>query len=280
MTTKSRLVILSADGTVQKSILETNDHIEAPNWSPDGKSLVFNKKDGLYKIAINGSIEKRIPIDNVQRMSNDHVISPDGERLFYSEKGIIYSVSIEGGQTTRLTSPDRTGLQKTCWLHGISPDGSTLVYCAIGADWKNGELWTIPSRGGQERRLYKVEGHNDGPDYSPDGQWIYFNSDLPGRAQIYRISTKDGVVERLTHDEKVNWFPHPSPDGKQVIYITYPEGTKKHPGDLNVLIMTMSPDGKNHHLLRKLFGGQGTINSPSWSPDSSFFAFVEYLPEN
>ena len=126
--------------------------------------------------------------------------------------------------------------------------------------------------------LYSPEAHNDGPDYSPDGQWIYFNSDLPGHAQIYRIPATGGSEERLTHDNRVNWFPHPAPNGKQVIYMSYPEGTRGHPGDIAVKLFTMDPDGANHRFLRNLYGGQGCINSPSWAPDSSEFAFVEYLP--
>ena len=276
MKSHSRLIALSANGLHQRIICESEENMEAPNWSPDGKWIIFNLKDGLYRVPAEGGKPEIIPIEGVKRMSNDHVISPDGKTLYYSEKGVIYSAPIEGGTPTRLSSKNRKGLGQTCWLHGISPDGKTLVFCGIGADWKNGQLWTMPVEGGQETQIYDIEAHNDGPDYAPDGEWIYFNSDLPGHAQIYRISVQDDTVERLTHDQKVNWFPHPSPDGKWLIYMAYPEGTVGHPGDISVSLYRMKPDGSESSELRKVYGGQGCINSPSWSPNSKEFAFVEY----
>jgi Tol biopolymer transport system component len=141
-------------------------------------------------------------------------------------------------------------------------------------------MFTIPAAGGPDHRLSDVHYPNDGPEYSPDGKWIYFNSERdakqPGHAQCYRMRPDGSGIHQLTHDERVNWFPHLSPDGKQVVYISYPSGTTGHPPDKEVQLKMMPPDGSSHREVVALFGGQGTINVNSWSPDSTRFAYVAY----
>jgi Tol biopolymer transport system component len=142
-------------------------------------------------------------------------------------------------------------------------------------------LFTIPARGGPDTRLTDLDKPHDGPEYSPDGEWIYFNSerasDRPGHAQIFRMRPNGTGIEQLTSDVRVNWFPHISPDGEQVVYISYPEGTLGHPADRQVILRLMSPDGGNIRDLAAFNGGQGTINVNSWAPDSRRFAYVAYL---
>ncbi|HEX9934782.1 MAG TPA: transporter, partial [bacterium] len=150
----------------------------------------------------------------------------------------------------------------------------TLAYCAE----RNGEfdIYTIPADGGEEVRLTTAPGLDDGPDYSPDGRFIYFNSERSGSMQIWRMKPDGSSQELVTSDGYNNWFPHPSPDGKWICFLSYEKGVQGHPANKDVLLRLMPVDGGEIEVLAKLFGGQGTINVPSWSPDGSSLAFVSY----
>jgi Tol biopolymer transport system component len=160
------------------------------------------------------------------------------------------------------------------YWHGWSPDGRTLTYCAE----RNGEydVYTIPASGGEEKRLTTASGLDDGPDYSPDGQFIYFNSDRTGKMHIWRMKSDGTQQEQVTSDEWNNWFPHPSPDGRWIVFLSYEPDVKGHPENKDVILRVLSLETKRIEVVAKLFGGQGTINVPSWSPDSRALAFVSY----
>jgi Tol biopolymer transport system component len=206
--------------------------------------------------------------------NNDHGISPDGTRLVISDQSEpdrqsrIYTLPIGGGTPQRVTE------RGPSYWHGWSPDGQTLAYCAA----RDGEydVYTIPVTGGTETRLTTAKGLDDGPDYAPDGQWIYFNSDRTGTMQIWRMRPDGSGQEQITTDEYNNWFPHPSPDGKWLVFLSYEPGVKGHPPNKDVTLRLMPLAGGQIEVLAKLFGGQGTINVPSWSPDSRKVAFVSY----
>ncbi len=160
------------------------------------------------------------------------------------------------------------------YWHGWSPDGQTLAYCAErGGEF---DIYTIPVHGGEEKRLTTAKGLDDGPDYSPDGNHIYFNSDRTGTMQVWRMKTDGSDQEQITKDEFNNWFPHPSPDGKHLVFLSYEKDVKGHPEDKDVTLRIMPLTGGKPEVLAKLFGGQGTINVPSWSPDSRRLSFVSY----
>jgi Tol biopolymer transport system component len=82
--------------------------------------------------------------------------------------------------------------------------------------------------------------------------------------------------EQLTFDEYNNWFPHPSPDRKWAVILTYEKDVEGHPANKDVMLRLIPYDGGKPETVVKLFGGQGTINVHSWSPDSKQFAFVSY----
>jgi Tol biopolymer transport system component len=94
--------------------------------------------------------------------------------------------------------------------------------------------------------------------------------------QIWRIKTDGSELEQITSDDANNWFAHPSPDGKWIVYLTYEKDVPGHPPGKNVMLRLMSLSDRSIKILAKLFGGQGTINVPSWSPDSKKLAFVSY----
>lgn len=270
--TLETIAIASFDRRV---VYPTGNHIEAPNWSPDGKSIIYNSGGLLYKIPVEGGVPEIIPTGFARRINNDHGISPDGTQLVISDQtetgsSIIYSLPIEGGDPKKITQ-----LAPSYW-HGWSPDGKTLAYCAE----RNGnyDIYTIPLCGGTETRLTTAEGLDDGPDYSPDGNYIYFNSVRTGTMQIWRMKTDGSDQEQITTDKYNDWFAHPSPDGKWILYVTFgtdvPAGS--HPPNKDVMLRLMNLETKEVQVMAKLFGGQGTINVPSWSPDSEHVAFVSY----
>ena len=257
----------------RRAIYHTTNHIEAPNWSRDGAHFLFNADGHIYRLPVAGGKPEAIDTDFAQRCNNDHGFSPDGSRLAISDqsrggKSLIYTLPIAGGTPKSITP---TG---PSYWHGWSPDGANLAYCAE----RNGEfdVYTIAADGGEEKRLTTAKGLDDGPDYTPDGKWIYFNSERSGSMQIWRMKPDGSEQEAVTSDEFNNWFAHPSPDGKWIVFLSYEKGVSGHPANQGVRLRLMPIGGGPIQELARLFGGQGTINVPSWSPDSRQVAFVSY----
>lgn len=247
---------------------------EAPNWSRDGKSFLINRDGGIYTLPLKRGEPRRLDTGKVDRNNNDHGLSFDGRWLALSSGGgtkgsQIYLVPATGGEP-RLITPEGPS-----YWHGWSPDGATLAYCAR----RNGnfDIYTIPVAGGPERRLTTAESHDDGCEYTPDGTKIYFNSDRTGTMQIWRMNPDGSGQELVTHDpEFADWFPHPSPNGKWLVFLSFDKSVKGHPANQNVTLRLMPLAGGEPKVIATLFGGQGTLNVPSWSPDSSQVAFVSY----
>ena len=220
-----------------------------------------------------------VPTGAQDRCNNDHGISPDGQSIAISDssgsggKSSIYVVPIGGGTPGLITQASPS------YWHGWSPDGKTLAF--TGQREGEFDIYTIPVAGGAETRLTTAKGLDDGPEYSPDGQYIYFNSERSGLMQIWRMKADGSEQERVLTDETNDWFPHISPDGQWMVFLSYEKDVTGHPAEKDVMLQLMSMTDKKVHVLAKLFGGQGTINVPSWSPDSKKVAFVSYelLPE-
>jgi Tol biopolymer transport system component len=268
--TLETVAVTSSDRSV---VYHTRDHIEAPNWSHDGKFFLFNGKGRIWKLPVTGGTPEALDTGGQIHCNNDHGLSFDGAQLAISDqteggKSRIYVLPVSGG-TPRLVTP----LAPSYW-HGWSPDGRTLAYCAE----RNAEfdIYTMPAAGGEETRLTTAPGLDDGPEYSPDGQYIYFNSERTGRMQIWRMKPDGSDQEQVTSDGYCNWFAHPSPNGRWIVFLSYAKDVKGHPADKDVTIRLMSLPDKKIRVLAHLFGGQGTINVPSWSPDSRNVAFVSY----
>lgn len=251
----------------------TPTHIEAPNWTPDGAAWIYNSGGRIWRLPVDGGAPAVLDTGLAVRCNNDHGITPDGQRLIVSDHAeigasLIYTLPIGGGAPTRVTE---TG---PSYWHGVSPDGTTLAYCAQ----RDGEfdIYTIPIDGGEETRLTDAPGLSDGPEYSPDGAWIYFNSERTGGMRIWRMRPDGSGQEQVTDSGTNDWFAHPSPDGRWIVYLAYgPEVTGHPPEKIVELKLREIATGATRTLAR-FFGGQGTINVPSWSPDSRQFAFVTY----
>ena len=271
---ESTLEIINIESKNRSVIYNTNEHIEAPNWSLDGKYLVYNSNGLLYKKYLDDSIPKKINTGFAVKCNNDHGLSPDNKLIVISDqseddnKSRIYTLPIEGGVPKLVTN------NAPSYWHGWSPDGSRLAYCAE----RNGQydIYSISVNGGDETQLTNFIELDDGPDYSPDGKYIYFNSARTGKMQIWRMNVDGSEQTQLTYDEFNDWFPHPSPDGKWLVFVSYDKDVEGHPANKDVTLRIMPVNGGEVQTLTKLFGGQGTINVPSWSPDSKNVAFVSY----
>ncbi|MFT5367392.1 MAG: TolB protein [Candidatus Latescibacterota bacterium] len=275
---KSFLEIMTVATGARRVVFELDDHFEAPNWSRDGSFLIYNSHGRLYRLPVAGGTPVEIDTGQAIKCNNDHGLSPDGTLLAISDSSIggqsqVYVLPAEGG-TPRLVTEGSPS-----YWHGWSPDGKTLAYTGRRDD--NYDIYTIPVAGGEETRLTTAPELDDGPDYTPDGEWIYFNSARTGIMRIWKVRPDGSEQTQVTFDEEyADWFPHPSPDGQHLVFLSYDKSVDGHPKNKDVVLRMMPLSGEESpRVIVELFGGQGTINVPSWSPDSAEFAFVRYEVE-
>ncbi|MFN8357171.1 MAG: DUF5050 domain-containing protein [Spirosomataceae bacterium] len=273
----SHLEVLDIESGHRTLLYSENASLQAPNWTPDGKHFIYNKSNGLlYRYRIDNKEITQINTDFVKRNNNDHVISFDGKMLGLSsgtdnpaDRSLIYTVSIEGGTPTLITPKGPS------YLHSFSPDGRWLTFTAERGDG-NFDIYKVPTQGGAEVRLTTSQGLDDGSEYSPDGKYIYFNSTRSGTMQLWRMKPNGQDQKQLTDDELNNWFPHLSPDGKWIVFLSYQPEVKPddHPFYKHVYLRIMPANGGKPKVIAYFYGGQGSINTPSWSPDSKKVAFI------
>jgi TolB protein len=248
--------------------------LSAPNWTKDGNSLIFTRDGQIWKIPATGGTPEILETGAATNCSGSHGLSPDGKWLAIScsmpgkPETRIYIVPSGGGAPRLLTETPSS------WWHSWSPDGKTILFTRPSG--KAGNIYAIPAEGGEEKALTSGNGISDDPDYSPDGKYIYFNSDRGGSMQIWRMLADGNQPEQITFDDLVNRTPHPSPDGKSMVFLSYEKGVTGHPANRDVALRLMSLDDKKVRVIVDIVGGEGTINVPSWAPDSHRFAFVSY----
>lgn len=278
---RSQILIGSPTASAATVLVETREMlVEAPNWSRDGRTLYLNGNGRLWSLDVAAPETGLQAVDHTDlpELNNDHVLDPDGEHIYLSAMdGHIYHAALSGGPAVRVTPHD----DRWHFLHGVSPDGRRLAYVEIETFAQPGRLAVLNLRGGPPRILPTGPGHIDGPEWSADGAWLYFNTEGftvdAGHAQLARIADAGSPVERLLDSPTVDWFPHLSPDGTLATYVSFPAGTLGHPADLDVTVTVVGTGDWATPLQRySVFGGQGTLNVNSWAPDNSRFAFVAY----
>lgn len=307
---RSRITVYNIE-TKSTRVVFTDDKLwEAPNWSPDGKYLLANSGGALYRIPVPGDVispehpplanpspdpkkrqpqPKKLALDPSYTVNNDHGLTRDAKWLAISAirpgspASQVYIAAADGAHPRLMTSASPS------YFHGWSPDGKWFAFVAQrgGPPFR---IYRMAASGGAEQQLTSSPAFDDGPDYSPDGKWIYFNSNRTNGWDIWRMppdgaGASDAKAERVTSDDWEDWFPHPSPDGKWLVFLSFPPGTPGHGVKTNVELRMiplpssapdLKPQSSGIPVLVSFFGGQGTINVNSWSPDSKKFAYVEY----
>jgi len=308
----SRLLVVDPVSGDAHVVLESRTVlVEAPNWSPDGRWLVVNGDGLLWRLPADArSVDETalvpVPMGDVPEINNDHVIAPDQRTVVVSARdGHLYEVPWQGvapgERARRITRDHPEGRNHKNYLHGISPDG-VLLSVVVGAlpapvddpdseearaGWRT-DVALVSVADGTTTAVTSDEHPDDGPEFSPDGRWLWWNSErasggVAGHAQLFRAAVDGGDVVQVTDDERVNWFPHVSPDGRTLLWLAYEPGTTGHPADRDVLlrVLPLGDDGlpaagSRPRDLLPLQGGQGTINVPCWAPDSTRFACADY----
>ena len=262
------------DNSRRATVYTTRGRFEAPNWSRDGSTLLFNQDGKIMRISAPGGTPNSVDVGAATRCNGSHGLSPDGKWLAIScgmpekPESRIYVVPSNGGTPRLITEHPNS------YWHSWSPDGKTIVFSR--PDHGSLNIYAISAEGGEERALTTGTGVSDDPDYSPDGKYIYFNSDRGGTMQIWRMRSDGSVPEQITSDDLVNWTPHISPDGRSMVFLSYEKGVTGHPANKDVALRIMSLEDKKVRVLVNIVGGAGTINVPSWAPDSHHLAFVSY----
>ncbi|HEY7194968.1 MAG TPA: hypothetical protein VH439_14595 [Gemmatimonadales bacterium] len=273
----SNLEILDVASGNATIVHQYRGSFQAPNWTRDGKALIYAQEGRLYRFDLASRSAAAINTGFATRNNNDHVLSFDGRMLAISNHlpddsggpSIVYTVPTTGGTPKRITAKGPS------YLHGWSPDGRWLVF--VGQRNDEFDIYKIPASGGEEIRLTVSPGLDDGPEFTPDGKYIYFSSVRSGRMQIWRMRPDGSGQEQVTNDGFHNWFPHISPDGKWIAFISFlpsEVAADDHPFYKHVLLRLMPIGGGPARVIAYVYGGQGTINVPSWSPDGKRLAFV------
>ena len=277
--TLESVIVASTDRRVRYT---AKGAFEDPNWTPDGKALIFDQDGALQRLPLDNGIHPidstvprataptPIPTSPATKINGDHGISPDGSLIAIGNQdpdgqSRIYVVPTAGGTPKQVTP------NGPAYFHGWSPDGKTISYTAQHGDIF--DAYTIPVAGGPETRLAPK---SDVAEYSPDGQWIYFQSDRTGHMQLWRMRPDGSGQEQLLVSDTADWFPHISPNGTMIAFLSYKPGTQGHPANEDVQIRVLSLTDRKVRTLAKLLGGRGTMNVPSWSPDSTMLAFTSY----
>lgn len=271
----SHLEVMDVASGQRKILHSFPNSIQAPNWTPDNKYLIYNSEGLLYTYELSSGKISVLKTGAVNDNNNDHVLSFDGKMLGISnhlgDRSTIYVMPATGSDNPVQITEESSG---PSYLHGWSPDNKNLIFTGK----RNGvyDIWSINIASKKETRLTETPSLDDGPEFSPDGKYIYFSSVRTGTMKLWRMKADGSNEEQITFDEYNDWFPHFSPDGKWIVYLSFPKeiDPTSHPFYQRVYLKLMPAAGGVPKVIGYLYGGQGTINVPGWSPDGKQIAFV------
>ncbi len=273
----STLQTIGIEDNFRRAMMITTDRarLEAPNWSRDGKSLTFNRDGHIWSVPAEGGKATKINTGAATNCTGSHGLSPDGKWLAIScsmpakPETRVYIVPSSGGEPRLVTE------NPSSYFHSWSPDGKTIAFTRPSHG--SGNIFSIPVEGGAEKALTTGSGISDDPDYSADGKYIYFNSDRAGGSmEIWRMRADGSEPEQITSDGLNNWTPHPSPDGKSILILSYGEGVSGHPTNKDVAFRILDVSDGKMRVLVNIVGGAGSDNVPNWAPDGTHFGFVSF----
>jgi Tol biopolymer transport system component len=284
----SNIEVLDMATYDRRIVHRSPESLQAPNWTRDGKALVYNANGLMVRFDIASGKTAQINTGAAVHNNNDHVLSWNGKLLGLSSHikrpdgsnySTIYTVPIGGSDKATLITDT---VQGHSYLHGFSPDDSKMIFTgqrdpAMRANSpKVLNLYAIDLATRKETQLTHTQALDDGAEYSPDGKQIYFNSNRTGLMQIWRMAADGKNQVQLTFDRFNNWFPHVSPDGKKIVFISFMDDIDSydHPFYRQVYLREMPVEGGAPKVIAYLYGGQGSMNVPSWSPDGKQIAFV------
>jgi Tol biopolymer transport system component len=279
---QSQLVVVSDDGSGSKVLYESIQRVESPHWSHDGSYLMFNADGHLWTLPADGKDSpKRFNTASVCNIGNDHLFAPDGSAVYFTAMSALFAVPATGGVPTRI-APANNDTHLQYYIHGVTPDGQRLACIvfdprsAIGGT----SIHLLNTDGTNEHAITNFAAAVDGAEFSRDGNWIYFNSEMnahrAGDSQIYRMRCDGSDIQQLTFDDRVNWFPHISPGDERLLYLSYPQYTLGHPANCAVQLHCMNLNDRSIRVIAEFRGGQGSVNTNCWSPDGSRIAYVQY----
>jgi len=273
----SHIEVMDVQSGLRKILYSAPNSLQAPNWTRDGKNLIYNSEGLLYKYDLSTGSVSKLNTGIANQNNNDHVISFDGKQIALSnhvgEKRIstLFILPINGSdKPIQITSAD----SGHSYLHSWSTDGKKLIF--TGQRKNQYDIWAVDIGSKKETQLTNTPTLDDSPEFSPDGKWIYFNSVRTGTMKLWRMKPDGSNQEQVTFDEYNDWFPHFSPDGKWIVFLSFPKETNPtdHPWYQKIYLRLMPASGGIPKNIAYVYGGQGTINVPSWSPDSKRIAFV------
>jgi len=276
LTLYSTLQTIAIDNNARMAfvIATGKGYMEAPNWSRDGKALIFDRGGKMWTIPATGGEASAIDIGDATGCTGSHGLSPDGKWLAITcttpeHPGRRVFIVPSGGGAPRMVTENPDS-----YFHSWSPDGKTILFTRPSKGSIN--IFAISPEGGAEKPLTTGSGTSDDPDYSPDGKYVYFNSDHAGGMQIFRMNPDGSHPEQVTFDERRNWTPHPSPDGKSILILSYAGDVTGHPANKDVTLRILDAGTGKVRDLVEIVGGSGTDNVPNWAPDGAHFAFVSF----
>lgn len=251
-------------------------YMQSADWAPDGKSIVVYEDGNMERIPYltpdGGGPPQPVDVSGLLGCSGNFGLSPDGRLLGVSCSRVsgglhqVYLLSAQGGGAPR----QLTHGEQASYFHAWSPDGKTVAFTRGSASYA--DIFTVPAAGGPETRLTR-DTLNDGPVYSPDNQYIYFDSSRSGTTQIWRMRPDGSDPEQITDDDSLNSSPHISPDGNTLAFLSQPLGAHGRLGPAAVRVMRLG-DGLIQRVV-ELSGDRGSFAMQPWG-NGKRFAFISY----